>query len=151
MAVDEQTFYRAGIFGVHRTTDGGNSWHPFTNGMAGTVTLDLVLFNDRLYAHTSEGIFQSTDGGVSWESVYESLYSGFFAFSKLKIVDNVLYVIMDEGANLRVLRLSADGKALIPVEGVPDFDGETLVMEFWTEAHFEGSETGEFGCGSSGN
>ena len=137
VAVDEQTFYRAGIFGVHRTTDGGNSWHPFTNGMAGTVTLDLVLFNDRLYAHTSEGIFQSADGGVSWESVYESLYSGFFAFSKLKIVDNVLYVIMDEGANLRVLRLSVDGKALIPVEGVPDFDGETLVMEFWTEAHFE--------------
>ena len=137
VAIDEQTFYRAGVFGVHRTTDGGNSWHPFTNGMAGTVTLDLVLFNDRLYAHTSEGIFQSTDGGVSWESVYESLYSGFFAFSKLKIVDNVLYVIMDEGANLRVLRLSADGKALIPVEDVPDFDGETLVMEFWTEAHFE--------------
>ena len=137
VAVDEQTFYRAGIFGVHRTTDGANSWHAFTNGMAGTVTLDLVLFNDRLYAHTSEGIFQSTDGGVSWESVYEILYSTFFAFSKLKIVDNVLYVIMDEGANLRVLRLSADSNTLIPVEGIPDFEGEALVMEFWTEAHFE--------------
>ena len=137
VARNERTFYRAGIFGVHRTTDGGDSWHPFTNGMAGTVTLDLVFFNDKLYAHTSEGIFQSTDGGVSWGSVYETLYSGFFAFSKLKIVDNVLYVIMDEGANLRVLRLSADGSALIPVEGIPDFDGEALVMEFWTEAHFE--------------
>jgi len=137
VAVDERTFYRAGIFGVHRTTDAGNSWHAFTNGMAGTITLDLVLFKDRLYAHTSEGIFQSMDGGVSWESVYESLYSGFFAFSKLKIVDNVLYVVMDEGDNLRVLRLSADGNALVPVEGIPDFDGEALVMEFWTEAHFE--------------
>lgn len=137
VAVDERTFYRAGIFGVHRTTDAGNSWHSFTNGMAGTMTLDLVLFNDRLYAHTSEGIFQSTNGGVSWESVYESLYSGFFAFSKLKIVDNVLYVIMDEGANLRVLRVAADGNMLIPVESIPDFDGEALVMEFWTEAHFE--------------
>ena len=137
VAIDERTFYRAGIFGVHRTTDAGNSWHRCTNGMAGMATLDLVLFNDRLYLHTSEGIFQSTDRGVSWESVYESLYSSFFAFSKLKIVDNVLYVIMDEGANLRVLRLSADGNALIPVEGIPDFDGEALVMEFWTEAHFE--------------
>ena len=84
--------------------------------MAGTMTLDLVLFNDRLYAHTSEGIFQSTNGGVSWESVYESLYSGFFAFSKLKIVDNVLYVIMDEGANLRVLRVAADGNMLIQLK-----------------------------------
>ena len=56
---------------------------------------------------------------------------------QLKIVDNVLYVIMDEGDNLRVLRLSADGKALVPVEGIPDFDGETLVTEFWTKAHFE--------------
>ena len=137
VAVDERTFYRAGIFGVHRTTDAGNSWHAFTNGMAGTITLDLGHFNDRLYAHTSEGIFQSTNGGVSWETVYESLYSGFFAFSKLKIVDNVLYVVMDEGANLRILRLSADGNALIPVESIPDFDGEALVMEFWTEAHFE--------------
>ncbi|RKU22764.1 hypothetical protein C6499_19375 [Candidatus Poribacteria bacterium] len=137
VAVDEQTFYRAGIFGVQRTTDGGNSWHAFTNGMVGTMTLDLVHFNDRLYAHTSEGIFQSTDGGVSWESVYESLYGGFFASSKLKIVDNVLYVVMDEGANLRVLRLSADDNTLIPVENIPDFDGEALVMEFWTEAHFE--------------
>ena len=137
VGVDEQTFYRAGAFGVHRTTDAGNSWHSFTNGMAGTITLDLVLFNNRLYAHTAEGIFQSTDGGVLWESVYEILYSGFFAFSKLKVVDNVLYVIMDEGANLRVLRLSTDGNALIPVESVPDFDGEALVMEFWTEAHFE--------------
>ena len=137
VAVDKRTFYRAGIFGVHRTTDAGNSWHSFTNGMAGTTTLDLLLFNDRLYAHTSEGIFQSTDEGVSWESVYEPLYSGFSAFSKLKIVDNVLYVIMDEGANLRVLRLSADGNMLIPTENIPDFDGETLVMEFWTEAHFE--------------
>ena len=137
VAIDEQTFYRAGIFGVQRTTDGGNSWHAFTNGMAGTMTLDLVLFNDRLYAHTSEGIFQSTDGGTSWESVYESLYGGFFASSKLKIVDNVLYVVMDEGANLRVLRLSADGRTLMPVESIPDFDGEALVMEFWTAAHFE--------------
>ena len=137
VAIDEQTFYRTGIFGVQRTTDGGNSWHSFTNGMAGTMTLDLVLFNDKLYAHTIEGIFQSTDGGVSWESVYESLYSGFFASSKLKIVDNVLYVVMDEGANLRVLRLSADGNMLIPVESIPDFDGEALVMEFWTKAHFE--------------
>ena len=144
VAVDEQTFYRTGIFGVHRTTDGGNSWHPFTNGMAGTMTLDLVLFNDRLYAHTGEGIFQSTDGGNLWESVYESPYSGFFAFAKLKVVDNVLYVIMDEGANLRVLRLSADGKALVPVESIPDFDGEALVMEFWTEAHFEALKQGEF-------
>ena len=147
MAVDERTFYRAGVFGVHRTTDAGNSWHAFTNGMAGTATLDLVFFNDKLYAHTSEGIFQSTDGGVSWESVYEMLYSTFFAFSKLKIADNVLYVIMDEGANLRVLRLSADGNTLIPVEGIPDFDGEALVMEFWTAAHFEELKQADLAAG----
>ena len=146
-AVDERTFYRAGIFGVHRTTDGGDSWHAFTNGMAGTTTLGLVSFNNRLYAHTSEGIFQSTDGGVSWESVYETLYNSFFAFSKLKIVDNVLYVIMDEGANLRVLRLSADGNRLIPVEGIPDLAGETRAMEFWTEAHFEELKQADLAAG----
>ena len=133
VAVDENTYYRAGIYGAHRTIDGGNSWHPFMKGMVGSGTLDLIVFNDHLYLHTYEGIYRSTDNGVSWEIVC----TGYFGNSKFTIVGNVLYVIVNEWNTPRVLRLSIDGDELIPVQGIPDFDGETLVLEFWTKAHFE--------------
>ena len=133
VAVDENTYYRAGIYGAHRTTDGGNSWHPSMNGMVGSATLDLILFNNHLYLHTYEGIYKSTDGGASWEVVC----IGYFGLSKVTIVNNVFYVIVNEWNTHRVLRLSTDGNELIPVQGIPDFDGETLVLEFWTEEHFK--------------
>ena len=133
VAVDENTYYRAGIYGAHRTTDGGNSWHPSMNGMVGSATLDLVVFNDHFYLHTYEGIYKSTDGGASWEVVC----GGYFGHSKVAIVNNVFYVIVNEWDTPRVLRLSTDGNELIPLQGMPDFDGERLVLEYWTKEHFE--------------
>ena len=49
--------------------DGGESWYPFMNGVTGTRTEDLAVFNNRLYAHTGYEFHQSTDGGVSWKNV----------------------------------------------------------------------------------
>ena len=133
VAVDENTYYRAGIYGAYRTTDGGNSWHPSVNGMVGSGTLDLIVFNDHLYLHTYEGIYKSTDGGTSWEIVCV----GSFGYSRVTIINDVFYVIVNDWNTPRVLRLSSDGNELIPIHGMPDFDGETLVLEFWTKAHFE--------------
>ena len=134
VAVDENTYYRAGIYGTHRTTDGGNSWHPSMKGMVGSGTLNLIVFNGHLYLHTYEGIYKSTDGGVSWEVVYV----GYFGYSKVAIVNNVFYVIVSDWNTPRVLCLSTDGNpGLIPIREMPDFDGERLVLEFWTEEHFE--------------
>ena len=73
------------------------------------------------------------DNGASWEIVCV----GYFGNAKLIIVDNVLYVVVYDWNTPRVLRLSTERDELIPVHGIPDFDGESLVLEFWTEAHFE--------------
>ena len=143
VAMDDDTYYRAGIYGAHRTTDGGNSWHPSMKGMVGSATLDLILFNDDLYLHTYEGIYRSTDNGASWEIVC----AGYFGNSKLTIIDNVLYVVVNDWNTPRVLRLSAEADELIPVQGIPDFDGETLVLEFWTEAHFEELKQADLAAG----
>ena len=143
IAVDENTFYRAGIYGAHRTTDGGNSWHPVMKGMVGSATLGLFVFNDQLYLHTYEGIYRSTDNGASWEIVCV----GYFGNSKLTIIDNVLYVVVNEWNTPRVLRLSADGNELIPIQGIPGFDGETLVLDFWTESHFEELKQADLAAG----
>lgn len=133
VAVDENTYYRAGIYGTHHTTDGGSSWQPFMKGLVGSVTLGMFVVNDQLYLHTLEGIYRSTDNGASWEIVC----AGYFGGAKLTFVNDVFYVIMNEWNTPRVLRLSTDGNKLIPVQEIPTIDGETLVLEFWTEAHFE--------------
>ena len=134
-ATDENTFYKTGPTGIHRTTDAGKSWHLFMDGMVGTGILDLVAVNNTLYAHTEEGIVQSTDGGELWKSVPVDAktyshkpvkdgqsYLNFPADSRLTIAGNILYVISPEESDSRVFRMSADGNVLIPIQAVPTFE-----------------------------
>lgn len=137
-AVDERTFYKVGAFGIHRTTDAGKSWHLFMNGVMGTTINDLIAFNNRLYAHTGNEVFQSTNAGVSWKKVPMTAEAGTpqsaeqkfsrvdtnFG-SKLVVSRNTLYFFSPLRNILRISRLSTDGNILIPVQGVPTFD-ETL-------------------------
>ena len=142
VAVNKGTFYKAGLSGIHRTTDGGESWHLFMDGMVGTRIRDLVSVNNRLYAHTEEGIAQSTDGGGSWRDVGindssvkpKSVKAGhahlnFSVGSRLTVGGNVLYVISLEKDGLRVFRLSADGNTLAPVQAVPTFEVDVRSVE----------------------
>ena len=135
VAVDANTFYKTGTFGIHRTIDGGESWHLFMDGMVGTGIQDLVSVNNRLYALTKGDIVQSTDGGESWRAVrmnangvnpkpFKEGHSrlNFSAESRLTIAGNTLYAITPEKDDVRVFRLSVDGNALIPVQGVPAFE-----------------------------
>ena len=136
VAVNERTFYKVGAFGVHRTTDGGESWHLFMGGMAGTRIKDIVSFNSRLYASTGDEIFQSINGGRTWKGVRvgdeqeppeliakepSGIHPSFH--SKLVITGDALYSISPIRSDLRIFRLSTDGNILNPVRNVPDLDG----------------------------
>ena len=131
-AVNENTFYKAGPSGIHRTTDAGESWHLFTDGMVGTRILDLIVHNSRLYSHTKEGIVQSTDRGESWEVIQfgANEVSGrakqsplnFSEDSRLTIAGNVLYVISREGNDLHVFRFSTAGNVFSLVQDIPTFE-----------------------------
>lgn len=146
-AVDERTFYKAGTFGIHRTTDGGKSWHLFMNGVMGTRTNDLIAFNNRLYAHTGNEVFQSTNAGVSWKKVSINAEAGTpqsaeqefsrintnFS-SKLIISGNTLYFLSSIRNILRISRLSTDSNMLILVQGVPTFDDKPLPPELSTNS-----------------
>ena len=70
VAIDENTFYKADAFGISRTTDAGESWHPYVDGMTGPAAYDLIALNHRLYMHIGRDLVQSTDGGEIWESVH---------------------------------------------------------------------------------
>ncbi len=158
VVVSENTFYRTGPTGIYRTTDAGESWHLFMDGMVGTRILDMVSINNRLYAHTEEGIVQSIDGGDSWKSVpvdaktYEhkpvkagQSHFNFPADSRLTIAGNILYIISPEKDNLRVFRLSADGDMLIPVHGESDVSSIGLLTdgEYIEQVHLSGSHEGD--------
>ena len=136
---DENTFYKAGGSGMHRTTDAGESWHPFMDGMVGTGALDMVAFNNSLYVHTNDGIAQSVDNGESWTTVPVNASkhvrqpskrklpdSNFYTDSKLVIADDALYGIAAEKGNLRISRLSVGDNMLLPVQGIPAFDDKDL-------------------------
>ena len=138
--VNEKTCYKANLFGIHRTTDGGASWHLFMNGMKGTFIVDLVAFNNRLYAHNGYEVYQSTDAGMSWKVVpTDRQKSGFSPFTtsvtpdlKLMVVGNMLYSLLSggpTGANVGIFRLSTDGERFIPIQGVPIFDRKKLAFE----------------------
>ena len=127
--VNEKTYYKASVWGIHRTTDGGESWHLFMNGVTGTFIIDLVAFNNRLYAHSGYEVYQSTDAGVSWKKVRVDGQEAALnprtklAYeSKLVVVNNTLYFVSSEGEEFQIFRLSTDGDMLIPVQGVPLFD-----------------------------
>ena len=138
--VNEKTCYKANVFGIHCTTDGGESWHLFMDGMMGTVIVDLVAFGNRLYAHNGYEVYQSTDAGVSWKMVpvdrqkagLRSASTSVIADLKLIVVGNMLYFLYSGGPtgnSVRIFRLSTDGDRLIPIQGVPIFDRYKLADE----------------------
>ena len=145
VGVDANTFYRAGAFGVQRTTDGGVSWHPFMNGIVGTNIRDWVIFNNRLYAHTGDNLGVSSDNGETWKSVrvdvtQDTLGSGVWDplginlsyNSKLVVAAGEFYGILPADDNLNFLRLHKNDNVLRPVHGIPSFNEETLSTELMT-------------------
>jgi len=146
-AVDERTFYKAGIRGVHRTTDGGESWHLFMDGMTGTRAISLISLNNTLYTHTANEVFQSMNGGRSWKSIpvaaeavppesVEQKSSGIkLSFdSKLLVSGNTLYLVALTENDLRIFHLSTDGNLLIPLQGIPTFDDDRLSVGLPTDS-----------------
>ena len=150
--VNERTYYKANPGGIHRTTDGGASWHIFMNGVIGTRIVDLVAFNNTLYAHTGYEVYQSTDEGVSWkklwnherEAVLNIPTTRMIYAPKLIPVGDTLYSLAgpETGAdNVGIFRLSTDGDMLIPVQGVPIFDREKVGYE---KFHYKSKDRGEY-------
>ncbi len=132
--VNDRTFYKAGAFGIHRTTDGGESWHIFVDGGPGTWLNDLTVFNNRLYAHTGYEVYQSINTGVSWKKVGmdaklvedDELGLGADLDSEFVITGGILYFISPKQDYLRIARLSGDGDKLVLVQTTPTFNDEKL-------------------------
>ena len=159
VTVNKSTFYKAGPFGIFRTTDGGKSWGLLTDGMVGTRLQDLVAFNNKLYAYTGFGVYQSTDEGVSWKKISTGeigFMMGYIITSELSkpnkarfhtffdtnlVVDNNnLYLISPKDSNLRISRLSTDDNRRSSVQSTPTPDDEAVFRKLRT-GNAEAKET----------
>ena len=155
VGVDENTVFTAGIFGLNRSTDGGESWQPFMNGIVGTRISNLIAFKNALYGNTGTNIAKSIDGGMSWKTLHfnpneltstweKQLVNAWslLLFPKLAVSDGVLYGITSiSGVKdaARIFHLSASGTDLVFVQGTPTFS-EELSIEMPKTQLLEGSE-----------
>ena len=160
LAFDKNTFYKTGNYGLYRTTDAGESWHHFMEGIVGTGVQDLVVFNDRFYVQTDNDIVESDDNGKSWttvqmdapkrisesESINRMNKGDLHDHSKFVVVGNLLYTIVPEPDNLRISYLSAGNHTFVPVQGVPVLGEKNLSAAVWKEiaaaqgVHFSGDQ-----------
>ena len=151
VAVDENTIFTPTPSGLRRSTDGGESWHPFTDGIVTTNIFNLVAFQDTLYTSPSTGVAKSSDGGESWNKL--TVNSGELTLTpaekdpslispKLAIADGILYgatagLVPEQ--QLRIFRLSTNGNVLVPIQGIPALEGAPSIkdIEDWAEKLFQ--------------
>ena len=150
--VNERTYYKANLGSIHRTTDGGTSWHIFMNGVIGTRIVDLVSLNNGLYAHTGYDVYQSTDAGVSWKKLWNHEREAvlniptarvIFAPKLIPVGDTLYFLAGPETGvdNVGIFRLSTDSDMLIPVQGVPIFDRRKIGYE---KFYYNSEDRGEY-------
>ena len=150
VAVDENTIFKTGPTELKRSTDGGESWHLFTDGIVVTNVFNLVGFKNGLYTSASKSVAKSSDGGESWNKLTVS--SGDLTLKpvekdtslispKFTIADGVLYVAsfsLVPEYQMRIFRLSPNGKVLVPIQGIPALEGAPSAedIEDWVDKLF---------------
>ncbi len=149
VTVNENTLIRAGIPDLTRSTDGGESWHPFTKGMVGTWIFNLVTDKNAIYTSTFTGVAKSIDGGNSWEplrlhtsgltpkSEENANQFNLLFFPKLSVSGNVLYGAATDSVTenkLQILRFSTDDNMLVPIQGIPIFANDIQTQTQGTES-----------------
>ena len=153
LVLDENTFYTAGNSGVHRSSDGGKTWHRFNTRLESRVDNLVGFMTDRvlgtptlLYARVGReiaksvdriggNVVKSTDGGISWNAVDIEMVlpnSG-YRETTLEVVqiadtDSILYAKVNRRkSEVLIFRLSDNSRVLSRPEGMPpSFDSREL-------------------------
>ena len=122
LIADTNIFYKSGLSGILRTTDGGESWHPFNTGFVSTPVTTLIAVKGKLYANSIESSYvTSTDGGESWMPLPKDIDHGVYVAA----FDDSVYLKKGNNMNSRspLLRLSTEDNSLNFIPGMPGFEG----------------------------
>ena len=132
LIADTNIFYKSGLSGILRTTDGGESWHRFNTGFVSTPVTTLIAVKGRLYADSIDNSYiTSTDGGESWMPLPKDIDHGVF----ITAFDGNVYVKRGNTMDSRspLLRLSIEDNRLNFIAGMPSFEGGNSGNKVQTE------------------
>ena len=153
VALDENTFYTGGITGIHRSRDGGETWHRFNTRFEcrvdNLISLETSPNSEAskvLYATVAGSVVTSTDAGSSWTAVditrpkYTLEVPKFNAklkdredtplIVKISEVNGVLYAKgIRRNCETAYYRLDPDINCLFPVEGYIFQEGRHRLRE----------------------
>ncbi len=114
--LNDNTFYRSGLSGIHRTTKGDASWHKFNAGIVSTFIHQLININNTFYANIGElMVVRSTDSRESWTPVAGDADE----YSRILEFDGNLYAMNKKDSSLRLFRFSHEANRLIEIPNVP--------------------------------
>ena len=161
-ALDENTFYIGGSTGVHRSTNGGKTWHRFNtrfesrvDGLVSFMVNPAPNMPAALYARVGPNLVKSTDGGRSWDAVNVALEIN-QRLSKetphiVQVVeaDGMLYAKGIRGNSTAIIfQLSADGNVLNPIPKIPPaFDATKLMCHVLGGRSFNFKDERQMGQG----
>ena len=146
IALDENNLYKSYHAGIRRSTDGGVTWQPFMTGMVNSDVPSLVALENVLYALTPEETLKSADGGESWEAIglinanEKASLQGTQA--QVATANGMLYASNSGLDEVTLYRLSEADDVFLPVEGIPNFEEDTLYKEWWNK-RMEARKNGE--------
>ena len=161
VALDENTFYTGGITGIHRSTDGGETWHRFNtrfecrvDNLVGFKTSPDSKMSNALYATVAGSVVKSTDACSSWAAVgielrkyteevpkYDAKVKGKEYTPRVVQIseaDGVLYAKVIRGnCETGYYRLVPDKNCLVRIEGMmPSRDSGRLMWHVFGEVTF---------------
>ena len=162
LTLDPNTFYTAGSTGIHRSTDGGQTWHRFNTRFESRVD-GLVSFMPKsasnkppaLYARVGPNLVKSVDDGRSWDAVNVALETDRPShkenpplIAQVVETDGALYVKGIRGKSTAIFRLSNDGNVLsLPTEVPPPLSSGKLMGHVLGGKNFNFKDERQMGQG----
>jgi photosystem II stability/assembly factor-like uncharacterized protein len=65
----QNVFYTSEGYGIYVSSDLGFTWSPVNNGLTSLSVTSLISSGQDLLAGTSDGVFRSTDNGLNWSLI----------------------------------------------------------------------------------
>ena len=114
--LNDNTVYRSGLSGIHKTTGWNTSWHNFNTGIVSTFIHQLININNTFYANIGElMVVRSTDSGDSWIPVAGDADE----YSRILEFDGNLYAKKNTDYSLKLFKFSHKENRFIEIPDVP--------------------------------